>query len=137
MLTGYVVAFAAVLIAYKFLQPAPDALDLTTTKNTSAQYFAVSIAPKNPNFRPNSLHTWIATITSGDGTPVENAAIAIDGNMPLHNHGLPTKPQMTKYLGAGRYSIEGVQFHMQGLWEFNLSITANAISDTVTFSMVF
>lgn len=137
MLIGFVAACAAIFGAYKFLQPTSDVLDMATTRTTSAQHFSVSIAPQDPEFRHNSLHTWIATIKSSDGVPIETATVEVDGNMPMHNHGLPTSPQMTKYLGDGRYQIEGVQFHMQGMWKFNLSITAGSISDTVTFNLVF
>jgi hypothetical protein len=42
-----------------------------------------------------------------NGEPVENATIAVDGDMPEHGHGLPTCPQVTKYLGNGDYLVEG------------------------------
>ena len=137
ILIGFLAVCAVVFIAYKILQPTSDELDLATTRTTSEQHFSVSIAPENPDFRYNSLHSWIATITSDDGTPVESATLTIDGSMPMHDHGLPTSPQMTEYLGEGRYKIEGMQFHMQGLWELKLLITAGSISDTVTFNLVF
>lgn len=134
---GVLAICAVAFVAFKMLQPIPDDLNLETTRVTQAQHFTVSIVSEDPNFRRNDLHSWIATITSADGNPVENATLAIDGGMPQHGHGLPTNPLMTESLGEGRYKIEGVRFNMRGWWEFKLAITAGSISDTVTFNLVF
>ena len=128
---------AASFVGYKmFLEPAPEGLDLATTRATQADHFIVAIAPEDPNYQRNALHAWIATITTPDGAPVEDAEITIDGGMPQHGHGLPTEPQMTQNLGEGRYKIEGVRFHMRGWWEFKLAITADGVSDNITFNLV-
>ena len=137
MLVGFVVTCALVFAAYNMSQPKSDGPDLATTRNTAEQQFSVSITPENEGFEYNSLHNWIVTVLDSEGTPVENASIEIDGRMPAHKHGLPTSPQVTEYLGEGRYKIEGVQFHMQGLWELNLSIDNGSASDTVTFNLMF
>ena len=56
---------------------------------------------------------------------MEGAAITLEGGMPEHDHGLPTSPRMTAELGSGDYRIEGIRFHMSGVWE----ITATIIID--------
>ena len=128
---------AAGFVGYKmFLEPAPEGLDLATTRATVEGHFMVSISPEDPNYQRNSLHSWIATITTPDGAPVPDAQISIDGGMPQHGHGLPTEPQMTQSLGEGRYKIEGVRFHMRGWWEFKLAITAGGVTDNITFNLV-
>ncbi len=137
ILIGLFAALVVAVTAFFVLRPAADETESAITQTTVAQHFTVSIAPEVADFQHNSLHAWIATVTSPDGAPVENARIDVDGGMPAHGHGLPTSPQMTRYLGDGRYKIEGVQFHMQGKWEFKLSITAGDISDSVTFELVF
>ncbi len=134
---GLLVLAVVAFVVYKmYLQPLPEGLDLATTRTTAAGHFEVSIAPEDPDYQRNTLHAWIATITTPDGTPVEGAGIAIDGGMPQHGHGLPTSPQMTEDLGDGRYRIEGVRFHMRGWWEFKLAITADGVSDNITFNLV-
>jgi len=128
-------------MAYKMMQSASmemgGGLDMSTTRNTVADHFVVSIKPENPEFRRNDLHAWIATVKTTDGALVENATIAIDGGMPMHGHGLPTNPEMTQYLGQGQYKIDGVRFNMDGMWEFKLAITANGVTDNVTFNLKF
>ncbi|MGI9227383.1 MAG: FixH family protein, partial [Gammaproteobacteria bacterium] len=63
------------------------------------------------------------------------ADIKVDGGMPEHNHGFPTRPQVTKNLGDGCYLLEGMKFHMGGLWTISISITDNNVSDNVTFDL--
>ncbi len=134
---GIVVVAAIGFMAFKMLQPAPEGLNLATTRNSDANQFVVSIAPENPAFRRSDLHAWIATVKTTEGLPVENAQISVDGGMPMHGHGLPTNPAVTDYLGQGRYKIDGVRFNMGGWWEFKLAITADGISDVVTFNLTF
>jgi hypothetical protein len=69
------------------------------------------------------------------GRAVDGATITVDGGMPEHGHGLPTKPRVTKNAGNGMYVIEGVRFNMGGWWEFRLAIAGNAGADTVTFNL--
>ena len=134
---GLLVLAAGGFFIYKmYLEPLPNDLDLATTRMTEAGHYSVTITPENADYQRNTLHAWIATITTPDGTPVEGAEISIDGGMPQHGHGLPTSPQMTESLGDGRYKIEGVRFNMRGWWEFKLAITAEDVSDHISFNLV-
>jgi len=133
---GLLALAAAAFVAYKMLQPVPEGLDLATTRATDNGHYMVTVAPENPDYQRNTIHAWIATITTPDGAPVEDATILVDGGMPQHGHGLPTSPQMTESLGEGRYKIDGVRFNMSGWWEFKLAITADGVSDSVTFNLV-
>ena len=36
--------------------------------------------------------------------------------MPEHGHGFPTVPEVTEYLGDGKYLVEGLKFSMPGWW---------------------
>lgn len=83
----------------------------------------------------NRIHEWTLHLEASDGKPVENAAVEMKGGMPAHNHGLPTAPVVTQYLGDGNYRVEGVRFHMQGLWVMEVSITQGDRRDTVLVSL--
>jgi hypothetical protein len=56
--------------------------------------------------------------------------------MPQHGHGLPTVPQVTKYLGDGFYQVEGLKFHMPGWWVVKFNIVRNEMTDNVTFNLM-
>ena len=81
----------------------------------------------------NRMHTWVVRIEPRSGEPVEGARIAVSGGMPAHDHGLPTRPRVTRSLGDGAYLLEGLRFHMNGQWEVRLDIDVEGISDAVVF----
>jgi hypothetical protein len=110
--------------------------DLSRTRKTDGGLFVATLAPASGAVRQGELQSWMLTLKTPNGAPVENAAIDISGGMPQHNHGLPTSPQMADYLGQGHYRIDGVKFTMSGWWQLHLSISAAAGSDTVVFNIV-
>ena len=110
--------------------------DLSRSKTTVGGLFLASIAPESGVIKQGELHSWRLTLTTKAGVPVENAAIDVSGGMPQHNHGLPTSPQVTDYLGAGNYRIEGLKFTMSGWWQLRVGISAAAGSDSVVFNIV-
>jgi len=70
----------------------------------------------------NTIHSWEVVLADEDGA-VSGATLDIVGGMPEHNHGMPTQPQITEELAPGRYLLEGVRFHMPGLWRLTASIS--------------
>ncbi|ESY70909.1 FixH family protein [Mesorhizobium sp. LNHC232B00] len=114
----------------------PAGPDVSRTRNSDNGLFTASFSPERGVVRQGELESWLLTLKTKAGVPVEGAAIAISGGMPLHNHGLPTSPQATDYLGDGRYRIEGVKFTMSGWWQLHFAISATAGSDTVLFNVV-
>ncbi|HNP36225.1 MAG TPA: FixH family protein [Woeseiaceae bacterium] len=85
--------------------------------------------------RLRKMQTVRVRIEDVAGHPVDGAGITIDGGMPQHGHGLPTRPRVTRNLGGGIYEIEGVRFNMGGWWQFKLAISGPAGDDSVTFNL--
>ncbi len=113
-----------------------DDPDLSRSKPSELKTYVVAVAPESEPLRQGELHTWLLTLTTPDGRPVESASIAVDGGMPRHGHGLPTSPRMTKYLGTGRYRIEGVKFNMGGWWELKFAVSAPPGEDRAVFNVL-
>lgn len=125
-----------VLAAVYLTAPGRDAgPDLSRSKKSEHGLFVVSIEPESGRMRQGELHSWLLTLKTTAGAPVEGAAIDVSGGMPQHDHGLPTSPQATDYLGGGRYRVEGVKFTMSGWWQLRFAISAAAGSDTVVFNL--
>ncbi len=55
--------------------------------------------------------------------------------MPEHDHGLPTRPRVTRELGAGDYLVEGMKFHMHGAWQVTFAISTQEATDSVLFDV--
>ena len=106
----------------------------TGPRASASRRFTATLQSDQP-LRPRRMHAVRVAIADVEGRPVEDATIQIDGGMPEHGHGLPTRPRVTRSLGNGLYEIEGVRFNMGGWWEFKLAITAASGSDIVTFNL--
>jgi hypothetical protein len=106
----------------------------TGPRPSASRRFTATLQPDQP-LRPRRMQTVRVAITDAAGMPVEHATIQVDGGMPEHGHGLPTRPRVTRELGPGLYEIEGVRFNMGGWWEFTLAINAPSGTDIVTFNL--
>ncbi|HEU4522550.1 MAG TPA: FixH family protein [Thermoanaerobaculia bacterium] len=113
--------------------PAESEFGLGPRSSAQGRYVA-TLQPAQP-LRVRKLQTIQVAITDAAGQPLDGATIDIDGGMPQHGHGLPTRPRVTKNLGGGTYQIEGVRFNLCGWWEFKLAIAGAAGPDTVTFNI--
>ncbi|HBX37545.1 MAG TPA: Auxin-binding protein [Pseudohongiella sp.] len=76
----------------------------------------------------NQMHGWVISLTDTQGQAVNNADITVTGGMPEHDHGLATSPRITQQLGDGQYLLQGVRFHMPGLWQLELLIQVEEIT---------
>ena len=114
----------------------PSDVDYSTTRESDNGLYRVSYTASNETIRVNQMHEWTLHVESADGTPVEDATITVDGDMPQHGHGLPTSPRITQYLGNGDYLVEGLKFQMGGWWLMDFTITANGQTDAVHFNMM-
>jgi hypothetical protein len=83
----------------------------------------------------NRMHSWILHVEDDAGIAVEGATIEVEGGMPLHDHGLPTKPRITEDLGGGNYRLDGMRFHMSGYWEIFVRITTESGTSSVTLPL--
>ncbi|HWT45912.1 MAG TPA: FixH family protein [Vicinamibacterales bacterium] len=114
-------------------RPAASEFGLGPRASARGRYVA-TLEPARP-LRPRQMQTVRVTVRDAEGRAIDEAQISIDGGMPQHGHGLPTRPRVTRNLGDGLYEIEGVRFNMGGWWEFTLAIAGSRGADTITFNL--
>jgi hypothetical protein len=114
-------------------RPAASEFGLGPRASARGRYVA-TLEPARP-LRPRQMQTVRVTVRDAEGRAIDEAQISIDGGMPQHGHGLPTRPRVTRNLGDGLYEIEGVRFNMGGWWEFTLAIAGSRGADTITFHL--
>lgn len=90
----------------------PKDLDLSLRHRSAQGRYVVQLDPPAAPPAINQIHAWQIKVSSPDGEPVHNARIAVDGGMPQHGHGLPTRPQVTREFADGTYLMEGMKFSM-------------------------
>ena len=135
-LASGIVAGALVLgTALHATMAAPSGLDLGRTRVTEGGAYRVSFTPEGDTIRVGRMHAWRLHVETTRGAAVDSAAIAVDGGMPQHGHGLPTKPRVTRALGGGDYLVSGMKFNMGGWWIVTFKVQAAGAADSVTFNL--
>lgn len=117
------------------LVPPPADLDYSTTRASDLGAFTATIEPGAEPIAIGEVQTWTIDVAMADGKPVDLAAITVDGGMPLHGHGLPSEPQVTRDLGDGRFEVEGLKFSMGGWWVVNVHVDTPDGEDKATFNL--
>ncbi len=102
-------------------------------EQTRAGHFLVTATSQLDPLATNRIHTWTLHVEDAAGQIVENASIQVVGGMPAHDHGLPTAPRVTAYLGDGDYLLEGMKFHMRGGWRVELTLRSDDVTDVAVF----
>lgn len=113
----------------------PAATEFGLGPRTSAEGRYVATLSAAQPLRPRQMQTVRLTVRDAEGNAVDEAQISVDGGMPEHGHGLPTRPRVTGSPGDGVYEIEGVRFNMGGWWELRLAIAGSRGADTVIFNL--
>ena len=97
--------------------------------------YTATIDPPPQPLKARRMMKVSVSIRDAAGNPVEGAQIDVDGGMPQHGHGLPTKPRVTRSLGDGRYEIDGLRFNMDGWWVLQLTVQSSSGNDSVIFNL--
>lgn len=117
-----------------FRRPPSAPLAYEHTQASAAGLYRATFAPLE-SIKVGKLHSWKIEVTTADGAPVTDANITVDGGMPQHGHGLPTKPVVSQPAGESYEVIEGMKFNMGGWWVVRLRINGSKGSDLVTFNL--
>lgn len=105
--------------------------DTLTAEPLETAHYRITVQSQLQPLAINKIHSWIVHVETLTGENAEGLQIEVSGGMPQHNHGLPTSPRMTKYLGHGDYLIEGMKFHMAGKWQVELLLKGNHLKEKV------
>lgn len=130
------VIIVAVVGLMLYMNYVPANLDTSTALTSEQGLYRISYQSALEPITINQLHSWRLHVETPGGQPVTDATIQVDGDMPQHGHGLPTRPQVTQNLGNGDYLVEGLKFHMHGWWIVEFDITSGGETDHVVFNLL-
>jgi len=114
---------------------APKDLDYSRTRTSEGGLYRATIHPQGDSIPQGRLHRWTVHLETASGAPVDSATMVVDGGMPQHGHGLPTKPRVTRELGNGDHLVEGMKFNMGGWWVVKFRVNTTAGADSVVFNL--
>jgi hypothetical protein len=113
----------------------PRDLDYSRTRASGAGLYRATIRPEGDSIPRGKLQRWTLHLETMTGVAVDSATIAVDGGMPQHGHGLPTKPRVTRALGSGDHLVEGMKFNMGGWWVVKFRVRAADGPDSIVFNV--
>jgi hypothetical protein len=114
---------------------APSNLDYGRTRASEHGLYRAAIKPEGDTIPQGKLQKWTLHLDAANGSPVSAAKVAVDGGMPQHGHGLPTKPRVTRELGNGDYLVEGMKFNMGGWWVVKFRVSSAVGADSLVFNL--
>src|SRR5829696_331507 len=113
----------------------PADLDYSRTRASEAGRYRATIRPQGDSIPRGKLQRWTLHVETVAGAPVDSGDFSVDGGMPQHGHGLPTKPRVTRPLGNGDHLVEGMKFNMGGWWVVKFHVASTAGADSVVFNV--
>jgi hypothetical protein len=128
-------AILSLLTGCMMFAKAPDDLDYSRTRWSESGLYRGTILPQGDSIPKGRLQRWTLHLETAEGAPVDSATLAVDGGMPQHGHGLPTKPRVTRALGNGDHLVEGMKFNMGGWWVVKFRVNATPGSDSLVFNV--
>jgi YtkA-like len=111
--------------------PAPD---IAAVKTSEHGLYRATVRPGITPIPVRRLQSWTLHLETVAGIPIDSATITVDGGMPQHGHGLPTRPRVVRALGNGDHQVDGVKFSMGGWWRMLFIVRTTAGMDTVVFN---
>ena len=134
-LTPLLAAAVSLLTSCMLFAGPPKDLDYSRTRTSEGGVYRATIRPPGDSIPQGKLQSWTLHLETATGTPVDTAKVMVDGGMPQHGHGLPTKPRVTRQLGNGDHAVEGLKFNMGGWWVVKFAIAGSAGTDSVSFNL--
>ncbi|MDB4909524.1 MAG: auxin-binding protein [Gemmatimonadetes bacterium] len=113
----------------------PGELDYSRTRSSEHGIYRGTIIVSGDSIPTGRLQSWTLHLETADGAPVDVATVSVDGGMPQHGHGLPTKPQVKLALGNGNHLVEGMKFNMGGWWVVKFHVNSTAGNDSLVFNL--
>ena len=126
---------AALLSGCMLFARPPQDLDYSRTRASAGGAYRATIRPQGDSIPRNRLHRWTLHLETAAGAPVDSATVAVDGGMPQHGHGLPTRPRVTRHAGQGDHVVDGMKFNMGGWWVVKFHVAGAAGADSLVFNV--
>ena len=95
----------------------------------------VALLLEDPEAARDRLHAWRVRIERIGGEPVVPTRLAFSGGMPQHGHGFQTAPRVTGRLDDGWWRVQGVRFHMAGVWTLRLEFASEEGADVAIIEL--
>lgn len=94
--------------------------------DTADGRYVVHLDDVPAELKSGAVQTWCVRVNDPNGKSVRGIRLDFIGGMPQHGHGLPAVPATTQKAGKCPYRIDGIEFHMPGVWQVGFTITTRS-----------
>lgn len=98
----------------------------STAWDTADGKYVVHLDDVPTALKSSTMQTWCVRVTDSQGKVARGIKLDFTGGMPQHGHGLPSVPATTVKNGKCPYRIDGIEFHMPGVWQVGFVITTRS-----------
>jgi len=114
--------------------PPPAVVSWPATRASGGGSFEITLEPEGGAIGRNRHFALDVMVEAKAGEVAGLAvAVAVDADMPAHQHGMNTKPEVVAIGDGGRYRVEGMLFHMAGDWVIKVDVTRGEKTESATF----
>lgn len=95
----------------------------SATWDTPDGRYSVHLDDTPTVLKSGEVQSWCVRVTDAKGNATRSVKLSFTGGMPHHGHGLPSVPATTTGKNAQcPYRIDGIEFHMPGVWQVGFDI---------------
>ena len=98
--------------------------------------YRASLVPPSDRADRSTSTTWTVRVETAAGAPVGDATLALESWMPENDRVPAARPRVTRYMGDGRYHVEGLRFDRRGWWNVRLQVARPLATDSLAFNLV-
>ena len=114
----------------------PKKIDTSPVAVSSTGAIVASYSVLQTPIPLNKIHSWQLMLADKNGKALDGMNVIFISTMPEHLHGMTTKPRVSSTGIAGKYLLEGMNFHMPGWWEITLQISGDGMKEVVHFNLL-
>lgn len=129
-------SFINTLLACAFVAAAVSGNAAELSSLSENGHYRVDIRPEVGQLLVSKTQNWVIHIEAKDGSTFIPSQLSLIGGMPAHGHGFPTQPKLSRYLAGGDFLVEGVRFHMPGLWHLQVDLVGPLGPDRARFEVI-
>ena len=111
------------------------ALDVSREQPTDGGTWTVSYAPTPDPLPFSENFDLLLTLTDSGGAAASGVeGVVSSATMPSHGHGMNVEPVATDN-GDGTWTASPFKFHMAGMWEVTVDVTAGGATERASFNV--
>lgn len=95
----------------------------------------IAILQATPAPPGRDLNDWLIAVSSPDGSPPSDCAVAVGLFMPAHGHTSTTEPMVRPGDAPGQFHVDAMNLFMPGRWEITFDLTCGLLTDQVVFGV--